>query len=63
MDTWNDIIITKTQRRLQSSFDVYKTADRLLNEMKVQLGDVNPNFSGDAIQDDFMKRPLKRHIF
>ena len=30
----------KDTKALQASFDVYKTADRLLNEIKVQLGDV-----------------------
>ena len=29
----------KDPKALQASFDVYKTADRMLNEMKVQLGD------------------------
>jgi CHAT domain-containing protein len=29
----------KDPKALQASFDVYKTADRLLNEIKVQLGD------------------------
>ena len=29
----------KDRRALQASFDVYKTADRMLNEIKVQLGD------------------------
>ena len=31
---------SKDPKALQASFDVYKTADRLLNEIKVQLGDV-----------------------
>ncbi len=30
---------SKDSKALQTSFDVYKTADRLLNEIKVQLGD------------------------